>query len=112
MSDNKQWCVYKHTNLTNGKIYIGITSVSPSQRWQRGAGYRSKQPLFFNAIQKHTWDGFRHEVLQPDGTWTAHYKNMPYKKSNFMDQESAEDWERFYIDYYHYLTCFPDWKDE
>lgn len=107
MSDNKQWCVYKHTNLTNGKIYIGITSVSPSQRWQRGAGYRSKQPLFFNAIQKHTWDGFRHEVLQPDGTWIVHYKNMPYKKSNFMDQESAEDWERFYIDYYHTFIDDP-----
>lgn len=107
MNNNKLWCVYKHTNLTNGKIYIGITSVSPAKRWAGGTGYKNKQPIFFNAISKYTWDGFRHEVLQPDGTWTAHYRNMPYNASNFMEQETAEDFERFFIDYYHTFIDDP-----
>lgn len=101
MGTGKQWCVYKHTNIANGKIYIGITSMHPARRWQSGAGYQYGQPLFFRAISKYTWDGFQHEILQPDLTWTPYYKRMPYKTSNFMDQEIAEEFERYFIDYYH-----------
>ena len=61
MSERK-WCVYKHTNKTNGKVYIGITCKKPERRWANGAGYKPNQH-FWNAIQKYGWDGFSHEIL-------------------------------------------------
>lgn len=58
------YCVYKHTNLTNGKVYIGITCRKPSVRWgKNGANYASNVH-FHNAILKYGWnDGFSHEIL-------------------------------------------------
>lgn len=56
------WIVYKHTNKTNGKVYIGITSQSVEKRWDSGWGYCS-QPIFWAAIQKYGWHGFTHEIL-------------------------------------------------
>lgn len=58
----RQYCVYKHTNRTNGKIYIGITSQKPQERWDSGWGYQ-KNKHFWYAIRKYGWDGFDHEVL-------------------------------------------------
>lgn len=58
----KRWCVYKHTNTANGKVYIGITSKKPQARWEDGRGYRHNV-YFNNAIEKYGWDVFAHEVL-------------------------------------------------
>ena len=58
----RTYCVYKHTNKVNGKVYIGITTKSPRARWDNGKGYRGNRH-FWNAIQKYGWDGFEHEVL-------------------------------------------------
>lgn len=57
-----KYYVYRHTNLTNGKSYIGVTGLKPEKRWNNGQGYRA-QPKFFNAIVKYGWDGFDHEIL-------------------------------------------------
>lgn len=57
------YCVYKHTNLQNGKVYIGITSQKPSRRWKSGYGY-IEQPYFHRAIAKYGWNGFSHEILE------------------------------------------------
>ena len=54
--------VYKHENLINGKVYIGITSMDVNRRWENGNGY-SKQQLFWRAIQKYGWHSFSHEIL-------------------------------------------------
>ena len=53
--------VYKHT-FPNGKIYIGITSLSITNRWRNGKGYKT-QNLMFKAIQKYGWDNIKHEIL-------------------------------------------------
>lgn len=53
--------VYKHTNKTNGKVYIGITSMTPSERWKNGKGYTSG--YFKKAVEKYGWDNFTHEIL-------------------------------------------------
>lgn len=58
----KKWCVYKHTNIKNGKIYLGITCKNPLSRWEYGRGYRHNSYMN-NAILKHGWDSFSHEIL-------------------------------------------------
>lgn len=55
---DKIWTVYVHTNLINGKKYIGITSMSPEKRWRNGTGYTCG--AFKSAIAKYGWDGFSH----------------------------------------------------
>lgn len=68
--DEKKWCVYMHTNKTNGKKYIGITSQSPPEkRWMNGYGYKKHSKHFWNAIQKYGWSNFKHEVLLQNETF-------------------------------------------
>lgn len=64
MEEHKNsYCVYKHTNLINNKIYIGITSQNPPEkRWMNGFGYQGNKH-FWRAIQKFGWDNFKHEIL-------------------------------------------------
>ena len=63
----KTWCVYRHENKVNGKVYIGITSMAPSRRWDYGRGYR-RNKHFYSSIVKYGWDSFSHEVLFDDLT--------------------------------------------
>lgn len=56
------YCVYKHTNLINGKVYIGITSQNPTHRWNSGYGYVHNSH-FINAIKRYGWHNFSHEIL-------------------------------------------------
>ena len=63
MMEDKLWKVYVHTNIANGKRYVGITSrVRPEIRWAKGRGY-NENSHFRSAIEKYGWDGFTHEVL-------------------------------------------------
>ena len=59
MNDYK---VYKHTNLQNGKVYIGITCKDVAVRWKNGKGYQ-KGTHFRNAIDKYGWGNFAHDIL-------------------------------------------------
>lgn len=63
-NEEKIYCVYKHTNKINGKVYVGKTCANPpKRRWGNdGSGY-IKSPLFWNAIQKYGWENFEHEIL-------------------------------------------------
>lgn len=63
ISNDKQWCLYKHTNLINGKVYIGITSQKPIYRWGHNGHNYIGQEKFFRAVQKYGWDNFSHEIL-------------------------------------------------
>lgn len=42
----KNYIVYKHT-FPNGKVYIGITKMSPKQRWgNQGKGYYHNKEMW------------------------------------------------------------------
>lgn len=57
------YTVYQHKNKINGKVYIGITSQKPEQRWgSQGCNYKSS-PHFYYAIKKYGWDNFEHNIL-------------------------------------------------
>lgn len=69
--EHSKWTVYKHTNLTNGKVYIGITH-DIHKRWRgNGCAYKSNHH-FWQAIQKYGWDGFLHEII---------YENISHAKA-------------------------------
>ena len=75
--------VYQHTNLNNGKKYIGITQRPVKSRWSRGNGYKANEK-FYKDIQKYGWDdGFSHEIIKD---------NLSYK--------DARNLEKYYITKY------------
>ena len=61
VQEPREYKVYKHTS-PSGKVYVGITKLSLSFRWNHGRGYK-RCKLFYRAIQKYGWDNFTHEVL-------------------------------------------------
>lgn len=77
------YCVYKHTSPSN-KVYIGITSMKPEQRWANGKGYKTQ--MFYHAIQKYGWDKINHEVLfenlSKDEAEQKEIELITYYKSN------------------------------
>ena len=78
----KTYCVYSHTNKVNGKIYIGLTSMKPEERWKNGVGYHAGTH-FRNAIDKYGWDNFEHRIIK-DG----------------LTEDEASYWEQYYISFY------------
>lgn len=79
--------VYKHT-CPNEKVYIGITSRNPAERWQNGNGYHHN-PHFKNAIKKYGWNNIKHEILYSGLTKEeAEQKEVEliaYYKSNYRE---------------------------
>lgn len=60
MKNSKRYYVYKHTTPAN-KVYIGITCINPSHRWNNGKGYQLQ--LFGKAVDKYGWNNIKHEIL-------------------------------------------------
>lgn len=84
------YVVYKHTNLLNGKIYIGITSQSLKNRCgKNGIGYR-ECPFFYNAIKKYGWDNFKHDIL---------YKNLTKEEAEQKEIELIAEYNSNNSDY-------------
>ncbi len=60
------YTVYKHTS-PSGKVYIGITALTPQKRWQNGNGYKDCT-LFNMCIKKYGWENISHEIIATDLT--------------------------------------------
>lgn len=74
----KRYCVYMHKNKFNDKVYVGLTSMKPEERWSNGKGYHAGH--FRYAIDKYGWGNFEHIIL----------------KDNLTKAE-ASYWEKYYI---------------
>ena len=56
------YTVYNHI-APNGKIYIGITSQKPEERWKKGWGYINNKH-FYSAIMQYGWDNIQHIIME------------------------------------------------
>lgn len=84
------WKVYSHTNLINGKVYIGITSKeNPNRRWRNGEGYY-KSLFFYNAIKKYGWDNFEHKIL---------FENLDENTAKNIEQKLIRKYKKENISY-------------
>lgn len=54
------YCVYKHTNISNGKVYIGMTGKTMESRWK---SKYPNNPHFNRAIRQYGESLFKHEVI-------------------------------------------------
>ena len=61
LKTDKKFKIYIHT-CPNGKLYIGMTSLSTYNRWRNGKGYKNCI-LFNRAIKKYGWENIKHEVI-------------------------------------------------
>ena len=67
---NKNFCVYKITNLINDKVYIGKTSSNPYKRWKEHVNVAlnirkyQRRYIIHNAICKYGVDNFSFEILE------------------------------------------------
>ena len=80
------WIIYKHTNLKDGKVYIGQSKYSwknINDRWQDGRAY-GRQTRIGMAIEKYGWNGFSHELVE----------------EGIESQEKANEREIYWIKYY------------
>lgn len=75
--------LYKHTNLSNGKVYIGISCQTPEQRWRYGLGYKD-QSKFYGAILKYGWEGFSHEIIKT---------NLTQEEAYTLEQELIKEYD-------------------
>lgn len=81
----KSYIVYKHTNLINNKIYIGITKYGncPEKRWRNGLGYEYNEK-FFSDIIKYGWNNFSHEILD---------KNLDLIEASILEKKYIEEYD-------------------
>ena len=61
--ESHEYTVYCHTNLTNGKLYFGVTKNSMEYRAGKDGKKYWQCTYFANAIEKYGWDNFKHEIV-------------------------------------------------
>lgn len=82
--------IYKHTNLINGKVYIGQTCNSPEKRFgKNGNGYKGCR-YFYRAIEFYEWHNFKHEILET---------NLTHEEADVFEQKYIKKYKSNVSDY-------------
>ena len=76
MRKEKKFIVYRHVS-PSGKVYVGITSNTPSVRWGKAGNQYKGSKRFYNAIKKYGWNNFKHEIL---------LENQPEKSAKYAEK--------------------------
>ena len=61
VQEPREYTVYRHIS-PSGRVYVGITKLPLSFRWNQGKGYK-RCKLFYRAIQKYGWNNLQHCVV-------------------------------------------------
>lgn len=77
------YCVYKHTNILNNKVYIGLTNKKPEDRWGIGGSGYDKQ-YFGKVIHEEGWDNFCHEVC---------YEHLSLDEAIWLERQLIYDYD-------------------
>lgn len=59
--NSETYVIYKHT-APSGKCYIGVTKDYKTRVRDKRLSYKNC-PVFYNAILKHGWENFNHEII-------------------------------------------------
>lgn len=78
----EKFVIYKHTNIINGKMYIGKTK-NIKDRWSRNGERYNGCSHFYAAICKYGWENFTHEILE-----------------NNLSEEEVDEREQYWIRYF------------
>lgn len=81
MTEEKCYCVYIHTNKTNGKVYIGQTK-NIKKRWLVSSYIGT--PRFYNALKYYGWDGFEHIIIQ---------SNLSQEEADILERQLIKDYK-------------------
>lgn len=58
----RRYTVYMH-EFPNGKVYVGMTSRKPYERWSGGHGYRGQSHVW-QAVIQYGWENIRHRIIE------------------------------------------------
>lgn len=64
----EKYLVYLHEDPDSGKKYYGLTKQDTGKRWQKGIGYKYKNPEFYEHLQERGWDNFLHKIIRKNLT--------------------------------------------
>ena len=73
------YSIYKATNKSNGKIYIGFDSNWPKRRNEHKTDSKRRKTKFCNAIKKYGWDSFEWEVIYQSKDYNHTLEKMENK---------------------------------
>lgn len=77
----RTYYIYKATDLTNDKVYIGKTSNFKRRKWQHIRCYEKEDCLFHRAIKKHGCENFKWEIIDEiEGLENAYELEKKYIK--------------------------------
>lgn len=84
--DSKGYIVYRHISPC-GKVYVGITKLSLSERWGKEGCRYKRCKLFYRAIRKYGWSNIIHNVVldsvsKSEAIYTERYLIRWYKSHN------------------------------
>lgn len=76
--------IYKYTNKTNGKVYIGQTKRTLQERAGKNGNKYSHCPYFWRAIQKYGWENFIVEILA---------NNLTQEEANILEKKFISEYD-------------------